>query len=217
MPEAVRPHGEATSRGTRPEPQQERAKATRRALVRTAARLWGERGFDDVTVEEICSAAGVGRTTFYLHFASKEELLSGLAAGTAAGVEEALVASWGRPLEERLAAFIDGVARRMEGVPKSLAALVIHSQRLFLMRAGASGREEGFVRFADLLRAVLAEARERGELGATADVAELGEMLGALTMDAIDAWAAIPDADLARTLRFRFDVVLAQFTLRHRT
>jgi AcrR family transcriptional regulator len=42
---------------------QERGKETRRNLIRTATRLWSERGFDAVTVEEICSAAGVGRTT----------------------------------------------------------------------------------------------------------------------------------------------------------
>src|SRR5262249_1415662 len=55
-------------------------------VIRTAAGLWGERGFDAVTVEEICSEAGVGRTTFYLHFESKERLLGSLAGATSAGV-----------------------------------------------------------------------------------------------------------------------------------
>jgi AcrR family transcriptional regulator len=34
-----------------------------------------ERGWDNTTVQEVCERANVGRSTFYLHFADKEELL----------------------------------------------------------------------------------------------------------------------------------------------
>jgi AcrR family transcriptional regulator len=34
-----------------------------------------ERGWDDVTVQDVCERADVGRSTFYVHFADKEELL----------------------------------------------------------------------------------------------------------------------------------------------
>jgi AcrR family transcriptional regulator len=38
-----------------------------------------ERGWDDVSVQDVCEKADVGRSTFYTHFADKEELLlSGL-------------------------------------------------------------------------------------------------------------------------------------------
>jgi AcrR family transcriptional regulator len=33
-----------------------------------------EKGYDAVTVEDICAAANVGRSTFYLHYASKDDL-----------------------------------------------------------------------------------------------------------------------------------------------
>jgi AcrR family transcriptional regulator len=36
-----------------------------------------ERGWDRVTVRDVCARAGVGRSTFYVHFADKEELLIG--------------------------------------------------------------------------------------------------------------------------------------------
>ncbi len=64
----------------------ERSLDTRRKLVRAAARLWSEKGYDATTVEEICAAAGVGRTTYYLHFESKEQLLLELTHATARGV-----------------------------------------------------------------------------------------------------------------------------------
>src|SRR5439155_25645366 len=91
---------------------QERAREPRRNLIRTAARLWGERAFDSVTVEEICSEAGVGRTTFYLHFESKERLLASFAGATSAGVaadlDEAHAAT---TLDEQLDVMIRGVVR----------------------------------------------------------------------------------------------------------
>jgi len=181
-------------------------------LIRTAARLWGERGFDSVTVEEICSEAGVGRTTFYLHFESKERLLASFAGATAAGVAADLEdARDAGTLDAQLDVFIRGVARRMQAVPKSLAQLVIQSQRAGLMKASAEEFASS-TRFADLLRVVLTDARRRGELLGKADPTELGEILGALTMDAIEYWAAgRTRRSLAVMLRSRFALVVDQF------
>jgi AcrR family transcriptional regulator len=190
---------------------QERSKETRRLLIRTAARLWAEQGYDSVTVEDICSAAGVGRTTFYLYFDGKERLLAGLAAGTAMGVQNDVeqVAAAAETLEGQLQAFILGVARRMEAAPKSLVELVIHSYR----SQSRSARPEGARRFADILRELLVAAQERGELTDDADAPELGEILGALTMDAIESWAARPtnEPTLESVLRFRFALVLDRY------
>lgn len=36
-----------------------------------------ERGWDGVSVQQICRRAGVGRSTFYVHFADREDLLLG--------------------------------------------------------------------------------------------------------------------------------------------
>ena len=58
---------------------------------------------------------------------------------------------------------IRGVVQRMQAVPKSLAQLVIQSQRVGLMKASADEFARS-TRFADLLRDVLTDARRRGEL-----------------------------------------------------
>lgn len=45
--------------------------ATRQRLAEHALRLFQRRGFDDTTVEQIASAAGVSERTFFLHFPTK--------------------------------------------------------------------------------------------------------------------------------------------------
>ncbi len=44
---------------------------TRRSLAEHAIRLFKSQGFDETTVEEIASAAGVSTRTFFLHFPTK--------------------------------------------------------------------------------------------------------------------------------------------------
>ena len=54
----------------------ERKKAqTRRSIFRAAMEAFAERGFDGVTIEDICSRADVAKATFFLHFPNKASLM----------------------------------------------------------------------------------------------------------------------------------------------
>ena len=56
-----------------------RAKADRRrALLDAAARLFAERGFDRVSMEDLGSAAGVSGPAVYRHFAGKQSVIAAL-------------------------------------------------------------------------------------------------------------------------------------------
>ena len=53
----------------------DRGAATRQLLQEHALRLFSERGFDDVTVEEVARAAGFSHMTFFRHFPTKEAVV----------------------------------------------------------------------------------------------------------------------------------------------
>lgn len=48
--------------------------ATRQGISNAATRLFAERGFDQVTVDDIAAAADVGRMTVFNHFPRKEDM-----------------------------------------------------------------------------------------------------------------------------------------------
>jgi AcrR family transcriptional regulator len=52
-----------------------RVRKTRRVLHEALVTLILERGWDAVSVRDVCEKADVGRSTFYVHFADKENLL----------------------------------------------------------------------------------------------------------------------------------------------
>lgn len=49
--------------------------SARERLVDAAFALFGERGFERTTVDDIAERAGVGRTTFFRYFGSKEQVI----------------------------------------------------------------------------------------------------------------------------------------------
>ena len=57
-------------------PLDRRVRRTRLALREALVLLVAERGWDAVSVQDLCNRADVGRSTFYLHFQSKEDLLA---------------------------------------------------------------------------------------------------------------------------------------------
>src|SRR5258708_22417388 len=51
-----------------------RVERTRKLLQTALIDLIGEGGYDAITIQEIVDRANIGRTTFYLHYNSKDDL-----------------------------------------------------------------------------------------------------------------------------------------------
>lgn len=69
------------SSNARPAPslRDEQKSQTRARLVEAAKQLFAARGYAAVRVDDIASAGGASRATFYLHFTSKQEVLRAIA------------------------------------------------------------------------------------------------------------------------------------------
>src|SRR5262245_10363668 len=114
-----------------------RVRRTRRALREALIELTLERGWDDVSVLDVCSRADVGRSTFYTHFADKDEvLLSGFEE-----LRESLRAH-ARHGEARDAVlgFVRGLFEHVKGSGRLFRALVGR-------RAGAAAHQQAFRKF----------------------------------------------------------------------
>jgi AcrR family transcriptional regulator len=128
-----------------------RVRRTRRVLRDALVALILERGWDSVTVQDVCARADVGRSTFYVHFADKEELLL-------SGFDE-------------LHAALDTLCSKSRGKFAFVEPLLEHARdntRLFRALVGKQGGRHILRRFRDVVvRLVEAEldgfdvARER--------------------------------------------------------
>jgi AcrR family transcriptional regulator len=79
-------------------PPDRRVQRTRRLLHAAIIELIDEHGWDAITVQEVCQRADIGRSTFYVHFADKEELLVSGFGELRKQLRESVVAADRKPL-----------------------------------------------------------------------------------------------------------------------
>ncbi|MEU7031017.1 TetR family transcriptional regulator [Streptomyces sp. NPDC046275] len=188
-------------------PLRERKKLrTRQSLTDTALRLFGERGFDAVTLDELCEAVEVSKRTFFRYFASKEDVAMAPTQDLWAAFLDVLeeVAPDGRRL---LAVYEDALVAAIGRMPaEGWAERVVASRRL---AARTPSMDAHGLAFCDrTTRSALAVTARRfpvpGEAG-TLHARLALDVLVAVFRQALDAWVAEPSghapAALARRLR----------------
>lgn len=71
----------------KPNKKKEQSAQTKQRLYDSGQRLFAEKDFSTVSVEEITSAAGVTKGTFYVHFESKDALIASFISDYTAGLD----------------------------------------------------------------------------------------------------------------------------------
>jgi AcrR family transcriptional regulator len=125
-------------------------------LEQAALDLYSERGFDQTTVAEIASRAGLTERTFFRHFADKREVLFGgshrleeLMVGAVADAPEAL-------------APIDALAAGLDAAAGVFTDRDYSRRRQAIIAANAELRERELIKLASLASALADALRGRG-------------------------------------------------------
>lgn len=103
------------------------AGSTRRAIMEAASQLIRQKGFNKMTVRDICDRAGVTTGAFYHHFASKEALLVQGFSSLDDYLEEALAARDLQDPSEKLVLLLRYYAQYMEDLGwRNISLYYIH-------------------------------------------------------------------------------------------
>lgn len=157
------------------------AEETRHAVLASALRLFSTRGLDRVTLTRVAARAGVGDSTVYALFGSKEGILRAL-------MSEALFGPRYREATARQETITDPVARVLETASVARTIWVAESAELGLLR-GASAfapslkriEQEFERRRFELQRARVVALSKAGRLVPGLTVADARRILWALT------------------------------------
>jgi AcrR family transcriptional regulator len=165
-----------------------RAAETRLRLFRCALQLFAERGFPNVTVEDITEAADVGKGTFFNYFESKDHVLGVMAEIQVGKMREALLLGGNGTLT--IHSVLHLLLQRLAEEPgrsQSLARAFISS---FLasesVRSVIGGKlHEGLMMLAN----VVAEGQRRGEIDAGLKKDKVATQLLQTVMGTVLLWS----------------------------
>ncbi|PWI19361.1 TetR family transcriptional regulator [Streptomyces sp. Act143] len=183
----------------------------REEIAQAALQQFHENGFNATGVNDITTAAGVPKGSFYNHFSSKEDSALEALSRYAATLRFEMLSTPGVPPLERLRAHFEFLSRDTvdNGFVRGClvgnfgAEVADHSPEI---RAAVKG---GFDAWAERIRQVLGEARDNGDVDAALDVpATALFILSAWEGTLITARADKSTAPVDAFFRTVFDVIL---------
>ncbi|MFB6367714.1 TetR/AcrR family transcriptional regulator [Paenibacillus elgii] len=151
-----------------------------------AVKLFKEKGFDNVTVEEIIQACGIAKGTFYNYFPKKEAVLLHLAVSQLESVHESIQRNENMPdLKQQLLLLFSDLFRRYAEQPDMIRLVVSE-----MMRADMFIHAEMRIleRFRQALAALLEDAKNKGQLTTQAASEDIAAVLTGVYFNSLMIW-----------------------------
>ncbi len=179
---------------------------TREKLFRTALRLFSQRGFSAVTVEEITEAADLGKGTFFNYFPSKEHVLAAFGQIQVGKVEAALARVEGR--ETTAAEALHRLPQELAAEPGRSAALA----RSLMVAINSNDAARGLMmanlqRGRELLGRLIWICQEKGEIRKDRLALDLARAFQETFFGTLFVWAQDPaQQELGNALADAFEI-----------
>lgn len=160
------------------------AQETRRKLLETSVALIVELGYDAVSVGEICRRCQVAKGTFYVHFASKRDILLSILTDLNGRMAERVAAL---PVLEPRAAVEARVRIHLETIEtegKDFTRAVLRA----LLSERVENQGPGRNRMTDAVQEVLTEGQAAGAFRTDRTAAQLAEALESLILGLMTDW-----------------------------
>jgi AcrR family transcriptional regulator len=167
---------------------EEKKRRTRKAILQAAVQLFGDKGYERTSIDELARAAGVGKGTIYSYFQTKSEIFLAFCEDELdhvyAEVTEKTRAD--ASLTEQLMALFMGEFRyvtRHKDFGRLLLREMIFPKELTVERSKDLDN-----RYIDFLSAMCKKAQERGELRRDVDLLFVCGHFYALYLITVSAW-----------------------------
>jgi AcrR family transcriptional regulator len=175
----------------------------RQRLFRAALQLFGTRGFNATTVEDITRAADVGKGTFFNYFATKERLLSDWAELRLDILRVAETeAQQGRlPIRDILRRLFFKLMEEpacSQATARCMLLGLLGSEPIAGMAQGTAARAR------QILVDIMAAGQRRAEIRRDAKAADLAQLFQQTFFGFLHLWVLLPNQDLSRRLNTAF-------------
>ncbi len=143
----------------------------RRRILRAAAQLFADKGYEGATIDEITRIADIAKGTFFNYYPRKDALLPELALELLEDLEDEIGApeSWEGSYRQRILRFLTELGALVHRDPQLFMVMVVENVRALGMRP----EEEGEREIRRIIEQLLERAVEHGEfpIGIPVDVA----------------------------------------------
>ncbi|MEW6573861.1 MAG: TetR/AcrR family transcriptional regulator [Bacillota bacterium] len=168
-----------------------RKKELKEEIFLRALTMFKERGYENVTVEEITAACGIAKGTFYNYFPKKEHVLLHLGREKKRLFDEAIARYSGvKDVRERLRLIFGNVMAQSDLDPDLMKATILEILRSWLL---VEQEWRLMAEFEQTLTPLFAEAIEAGQVSPHWSPQQLASVLVGIYLHALFAWSAKPE------------------------
>lgn len=176
-----------------------------KAILKTATKLFKKEGYASVTIREICEKSGVPRSSFYLLFSDKEDILKTLLSEVKLNLQEDMSEFIQAPNDyERIWFLTVSYLKVAENFGPKLTRAILD-----LDFDGENGLLDTIESFNGWLIALIGNAQKAGIIQNPTEPNELLQLQLAVSKGVLVDWVRSGgEFDLEKTVRARFDALL---------